>query len=384
MVFKVFLLSAFIYFNSITVIPQDSIQTENTQSDSLKFDQIEKVQTDSVAFYQVEKLKQEIDQLKSENSLNPIYRIIPVYVGILTAIGAILGAFFSYRKYLQERNDEFEKRRQERKNELEQRKWESDIRLEDQFNSIVENLGSDNDSLKASAAVSLLTFLRPEYQQFHQQAYLILLSSLKNDHPQNINRILVKAFEKALRTNIETIQAEYADDPESKENMIELDLTRMNLYRIDLHGLNLEYVDLAFSDLRNANLTDCNLRRARGIQANLSGARLSRSNMTEARFNEAIFEGTQFHDTTLVSATLNKANLKGAEFQQAKLQEAHLNDVEIEGAKFEQANLNNTFLRKIKYKDPNILRSFLRSKDQSWKKANFDTDISEKLNQLSK
>ena len=359
MVFKFVLFSSLILFFHLSLPFQDSIQSDTIQNDSLKI-------------YQTEKLKYEIEKIKSENALDPILRTITTSVGLLTAIGAIIGAFLSYNKYLKER-----------RSELEQRKWESDMRLEDQFNSIIENMGSDSDPLKASAVVSLLTFLKPEYKQFHEQAYLILLSSLKNYNSDNINRILVKAFEKALRINIESIQSKYAEDPESKEYMIELDLTRMNLYRIDLHGLNLEYLDVAFSDLRNANLTDCNLKRARGIQANLSGARLSRSNMTEARFNEAAFEDAQFHGTRLISATLKNSYLKGAEFQQALLQEAHLEGAHIEDAKFEHANLNNSFFKEVQFKDTD-LKSILKSANGSWKKANFDAEVREKLDQLSR
>ena len=254
--------------------------------------------------------------------------------------------------------------------------------MEDNFNSIIENIGSESPSIQASAIVSLLTFLNDEYKEFHQQVYMILLANLKIGNAKNVNTLMVKAFEKALRLNLKEIQSQRSDITNDSGNQLELDLSRTNLYRIDLHGENLENVDLAYSNLQYANLTGCNLLRAKGIGANLSGARLSRAILKEGRFNEANFEKTQFHGTNLVSATLKNSNLKGAEFQRACLQEAHLEGSEINGAKFEQANLNNTFFKNVKCNDAEI-KSILRAKDGSWKKANFDPEIKEKLQEFS-
>ena len=261
--------------------------------------QIKKVEVDSLKIYQVEKLKQEIQQLKSENSSSSIVREMPTYVGIVTALVALIGAFISYSKYLEERQSETEQKIQENK-----------LHLEAKFDSVINNLGSPSHSIQASAAISLLTFLRPEYKEFHQQVYLILLANLKTDLPENINALLVKTFEKALRLNIDALQSQKSDKVNNNRSSIELDLSRANLYRIDLHGLDLENVDLAFSNLRNANLDGCNLKRAKGFKTNLSGARLSRSNMTEGRFDQANFEDAQFHETNLISTKLKNTNLK--------------------------------------------------------------------------
>jgi len=333
--------------------------------------QIKKVEVDSLKIYQVEKLKQEIEQLKSENSSSSIVRRLPTYVGIITALVALIGAFISYSKYLEERQSETDQKIQENK-----------LHLEAKFDSVINNLGSPSHSIQASAAISLLTFLRPEYKEFHQQVYLILLANLKTDLPENINALLVKTFEKAIRLNIEALQSQKSDKVNINRSSIELDLSRANLYRIDLHGLDLENVDLAFSNLRNANLDGCNLKRAKGFKTNLSGARLSRSNMTEGRFDQANFEDAQFHETNLISTKLKNTNLKGAEFQKAKLQDANLDESEIYGAKFEHANLNNTYLRKIKCRESDFA-TLLKAKDDSWKDANFDKDIYAKLQQQS-
>lgn len=326
--------------------------------------QTTKVAADSLNLYQVEKLKQEIEKLKSENTIKPIYRILPTYAGILTALIAILGALISYRKYLIEK------------------RMETKVRLEDNFNTIIENIGSESPSIQASAIVSLLTFLNEEYKEFHLQVYTILLANLKIGHAKNVNALMVKAFERALPIYLKDIKSQRSDTTNDSGNQLELDLSRTNLYRIDLHGENLENVDLAYSNLQNANLSGCNLKRAKGIGADLSGARLSRANLNEGRFNKANFENAHFHETNLVSATLKNSNLKGAEFQRASLQEAHLEGSEIDRAKFEEANLNNTFFKNVNCNEA-VIKSILRSKGGSWKKANFDPEIKEKLQEFS-
>jgi uncharacterized protein YjbI with pentapeptide repeats len=358
MIYRIILIIFCISIVGTIVLAQDSSQIKKGEVDSLKI-------------YQVEKLKQEIEQLKSENSSNPIVRRLPTYVGFITALVALIGAFISYSKYLEERKSETDQKIQENK-----------LHLEAKFDSVINNLGSPSHSIQASAAISLLTFLRPEYKEFHQQVYLILLANLKTDLPENINALLVKTFEKAIRLNIEALQSQKSDKVNNNRASIELDWTRANLYRIDLHGLDLENVDLAFSNLRNANLDGCNLKRAKGFKTNLSGARLSRSNMTEGRFDQANFEDAQFHETNLISTKLKNTNLKGAEFQKAKLQDANLDESEIYGAKFEQANLNNTYLRKIKCRESDFA-TLLKAKDDSWDWANYDKDIYAKLKQQS-
>ena len=334
-----------------------------SQNDSI----IGKVEIDSLKYYQIQKLQEETKKLRIENSSDKFVKDLPSYIAIITALGAVFGVFISYGKYLREKH-----------NETAQKKQENQIRIETRFYTIIENLASTNELLKASAIVSLRTYLKPEYKEFHKQVYLILLAHLKADFSDNANTLMVKTFEEALHAYLKLVEATGRND----DNKTELDLTRVNLYRIDLHGLNLENVDIAFSKLQNANLEGCNLKRAKGYKTDLSGARLSRAHLEEGRFKYAIFEKAKFHGTNLVSAKFKNTNLNGAEFQQALLQEAHLDNSDIYGAKFESANLNNTYLRNIGY-DELALKSILKSKGKSWKKANFDHVTYEKLQQLS-
>jgi len=332
----------------------------------------EKVEVDTLKTYQIQKLKQEVEKLKSDNSLNPIVRILPEYAVIFTAFVAVIGAFLSILKFLKEKH-----------NEIEQKNYENKVRLEKYFDSVLNNLGSSSQSIQASAVISLLTFLNPEYKEFHQQVYLILLANLKTKPHKVINSLMVKTFEKALRVNLESIQLQKKNPTYNGNYNIDLDLSHINVARIDLHGLNLENADLAFSNFQHANLTGCILRRVKGFGADFSCAILSRANLEEGRFVEANFENAQFHESKLISTKFNKTNLRGTKFQQAELQDAHLNESIIYGAKFEHANLNNTFLRGIKYNGSD-LESILKSKDRSWGKANFDENTNQALNAMNK
>ena len=337
---------------------QDSISTNENQMDSIEY-------------YKLEKIKQEVKKLQNENQTTHLIDIIPSYAGILTALVAIIGAIISFFKFIKEKQ-----------NEIEQKKEENKTRVAAKFDSIIKKLSSNNESIKATAAVSLLTFLKKGYEEFYDQVYLILLVNLKMRLSDNINRILLKTFEKAIRLKFETDRPPAQNDEENKFTL-ELNLTRMNLYRINLSELKgISNIDFSFSKLNRASLVGCKLIKSEGFKTDFSGARLSRSNMLEGRFNESIFEETHFHETNLVSAKLKNSNLKKAEFQRADLQDAHLDGAEIFGAKFEQANLNNTFMRGIKYNESDLL-SILKSRDKSWQKAIFDLETKKKLDLLS-
>jgi hypothetical protein len=46
----------------------------------------------------------------------------------------------------------------------------------------VENLGSNSKALQMSAAAAaLLTFLKPRYQEFHSDVFLLLVANLKTE-----------------------------------------------------------------------------------------------------------------------------------------------------------------------------------------------------------
>jgi len=311
---------------------------------------------------QDEKLRQEILKLQSENKRrDSFWQLLPSYATMITTLVAVVGVFVTIWRQINERELDREHREEE-----------SLRRLDEKFTSIVSDLGSEKPSIQASAAVSILTFLKPEYKAFHDQVFMILLANLKIQHDPAVNKLLIEGFEKAVRIQLQSLR--------EKGEPFDLDLSRSFLHRVDLSGLDLSQADLGFAQLRGANLTEANLHRVRGMEANLEKARLSRANLNEARLRKAQFRGGQFHGANLVAADLKETDLREAQFYQAKMQSAHLERANLSGAKFEQADLNDTFFRGASFNAQtlkNIIRAF------NWQKAHFDEDVKAKLEELA-
>lgn len=312
---------------------------------------------------QDEKLRQEVLKLELENDKRgSFFELLPSYATIVTTLIAVIGVFITIWRQTSER-------------ELDRQQREDDSlrRLDERFTSIVSDLGSESEAVQASAAVSIVTFLKPEYHVFHDQVYTVLLANLKIEHSQAVNRLLVRAFEKAVRIGLQPLR--------ERGEGAELDLARAHLDRIDLSSTDLSEADLGFTELRHANLTEAVLFRARGFGAQLEEARLSRANLNEARLREANLRGAQAHGANFVAADLKDTDLRKVQFHQAKMQAAHLDGAKLQGARFEQANLSDTYFLGADL-DSGTLRSILRA--SKWQKAHFDPEIEAELEELAK
>jgi len=310
-----------------------------------------------------EKLRQEVLKLRLENQKrSSLWELLPSYATIITTFVAVIGVFVTIWRQINERA-----------RDREQREDDSRRRLDERFTSIVGNLGSESEAIQASATVSIMTFLKPEYEVFHSQVFMVLLANLKIQHSEAVNKLLVGAFEKAIRIQLQALR--------DQGEQLELDLSRAHLDRIDLSNTDLTGADLGFTELRHANLTNAVLFRTRGFGAQLEKARLSTANLNEARFREANFRGAQFHKTNLVAADLKETDLAGAKFYQARMQSAHLDEAKLRRAKFEQANLSDTFFYGADLNEE-TLRSILKA--SNWQRAHFDDDVKAKLEELSK
>lgn len=333
-----------------------------------------------------EKLIREILQLELDNrSRSSLWGLFASYSPLLAALVAGLGLLATVWKQISERSRQLEEDRRERQAESNrraeqqeqdrrQREAESKRRFDENFNKVVENLGSQSAALQVSAAVSLATFLKAEYREFHDQVHMVVLANLKIGHDATVLRPLVRVFEQSVRIRL-------GQGVDEEERRYLLDLSGAHLYRVDLSGQNLEGADLAHARLTHANLSDCNLFRVQGILANLEKARLSRSNLSEARLREAVCPRAHFHGTNLISARLEDADLKEAQFQEAQLQSAHLDGARILSARFERADLNDAFFRGTHF-DEATLGSIARGA-QNWRKAHFDAPVRERLEQMS-
>ena len=123
-------------------------------------------------------------------------------------------------------------------------------------------------------------------------------------------------------------------------------LKKVNLRGENLQELNLQKVNLERADLREANLREADLRRA-----NLSGADLSGANLEKAN---------------LIAANLQKVDLKGANLSGTDLRRANLEKANLTGAKIDEISLET------------ILKS------NNWLYAEFDSDVENKLEDISK
>jgi hypothetical protein len=322
---------------------------------------------------ETEKLREEVRQLRIANddahsARGTLISLAP----FLTATVAILGLFATLWKQIDERGRQAREDRAQRAKERIEDERDERRRLDEKFTSIVASLGAESESLQASAAVALLTFLKPGYEEFVDQVFRVALVNTKLAHSKSVGRLLVDVLEQALRAKL----AQQAEP-------FELDLTRAQLQRIDLSNVDLtrHEVDIAFARLENANFTSATFPKgARGYGVSLEGARLSRGTFLEARLQKAKAARSQWHGATLVSADLKGADLRKAQFEQARLQGAHFDGAALEEAGFEQATVSDTFFTGARFSESSLLSL---TKAKRWRDAHFDVEIRKRLDELA-
>lgn len=321
-------------------------------------DEVTRLSGLDAASLETEKLREEVLQLRIANATSGSgWSLLLSLAPLSAAVAAGIGVFLTLWKQMSEQA-------QQRLAAAEERRVENLRRFDEGFTKVVANLGAESAALRASAAASLPTFLRPEYGEVHDQVLLIATANAKKavDQPEPVQRLLVRVIEQALRTRVKPI----ADS----DRRFLLDFSRTFLERADFSGLDIADADVAFASLGNANLTHANLFRLRGIDVELGKARLLGANLREARLRGAKAHGAKFQDAKCVSARFESANLRGAEFNRAALQEAHFQGADLSGATFNEANLNNAFFEGATLDD--AARRTIAKGAFHWRKAHFD------------
>jgi uncharacterized protein YjbI with pentapeptide repeats len=321
---------------------------------------------------ELKKLSLENTRLQLENKkIDSCWTTAISLAPFITTIVSILGVLITLSKHLSE---------QTRQRSLDRTQVEAERiqRFNEKFTSVIENLGSQSISIQASAAVSILTFLRTEYAEFHEQVFLLLLANLKVGHNEVIEGLLTKCFEKAVRLKADGIAAEN-EQIEDKDEKIVLDLSACTLMCVNLCKVNLGWADLRKSSMRNANIRETKLIRVRGEGADFEGAKGSGAKCEKARFDGACFKDASLRSTDLKWTHFKNATLTNCQFQQAHLQGAHLEFANLEGARFEQADLNNAFFTGAKL-DETTKISIVKA--YNWRLAHFDPGIIEELQKL--
>jgi len=320
-----------------------------------------------------EKLRAEIAQLRAETrKLNSDRSFLSengaVLAALLTGIVAVSGFFLTLWKQISEQarqrdadreqresaieqqNLEREREQEARKREREQRESDSMRRLEERFTAILAELGAESEAVQAGAAVSLLTFLRPEQEAFHRQVRLVALANLKVAHSEPVRKLLLHVFEQAARLA--------PPDPNER------DLSQASLDGVDLSRLDLSGADLTGTLLRNAILENVKLRTAHGDEElDLKNARVCGldTDLHAVRFKKLQGVNVNFTEANLSAAHLEGGNLRYARFQKARLQAAHLEGADLRGAQFQQADLRDTYFTNKRGQNAVLDETALRS-----------------------
>lgn len=234
---------------------------------------------------------------------------------LIAAVTSLIVALFGIYQWAANRRDVRQKERDAQDKELEDRKAQQERQKAELFQAVVEGLGSEREEAKAGAAITLRTFLQPDYEQFYRQAFdlaVVHLCLSRTPTPREdpnaaqpltpLSKALIVVFVESFPRALNQGQR----DPRS------LDATGIQLDNAYLVEADLEEVWMPRSSLRKANLSGANLRHSVLNQANLSGADLIGANLRNARLRESNLRGADLTKADLTEAKLSGADLSGA------------------------------------------------------------------------
>ena len=147
-----------------------------------------------------------------------------------------------------------------------------------------------------------------------------------------------------LKQGVEQWNAWRQENPESRPDLSEAYLRRINLRRVDLSGVNLDGADLIDTNLEQANFCGANLRGADLSMANLVMANLSMANLSGAKLNGADLVGSNLIGANLTDANLIGSDLNGADMIGANFKGANLSMAQALATNFTEATLTGVCL----------------------------------------
>ncbi|SFM21531.1 Pentapeptide repeat-containing protein [Marinobacter zhejiangensis] len=318
------------------------------------------------------KLEREIARLEQEIALNSGgWRRFVQSAPFITAIIALLGVFVTVWRQMTESS---------RQREVDRRQLESEQvrRFDERFHEIIEGLGSEGATIRAGAAVSILSYLNPEHARFHEQVFLVLLANLKLPHDNITRSLLVRGFEQAIRQKAIAVEALNAEIEEKDEKII-LDLSHCDLPGAHLAALNLSWADIRESNLRSAHFRRACLQRLNAQGADLTGAQLPQADLRKANFDDAVLVDARFSGSDLRWVHFRSADLRRVKFQGAPLQSALFQRADLRGARFERADINNANFKGAVLDKP-TMKSLVKA--YNWRKAIFDEGLESVLNTI--
>jgi uncharacterized protein YjbI with pentapeptide repeats len=208
---------------------------------------------------------------------------------------------------------------------------------EERFQTVVAGFGSERVEARVGAAILLLTFLRPEYEQFYSQTFHLAVSLLRLRNVDPNFPEPLDALSRALVTVLkESFPLARGPIPPFKPETL------------DATGAQLDNAYLSQTDLQKIRLRDASLRGAYFWKAQLQGAYLKHSNLAKAFLADAYLEETDLGFTNLTGAILKKAFLNRADLLSADLTDADFTNADLTNTHPENArSLEGTILRGV-------------------------------------
>lgn len=279
---------------------------------------------------------------------------VPLITSLVTILSLLGGGIFTVIRVTGEQQANRERQKEEHDQWVQDQNAEREKQGEARFQNVVEGLGSSSKATQVGAAITLRTFLRPDYRQFYRQVFdlavvhlrLRNLDQKKIEPLDSLSQALITIFKESFplarqqledtknmqqldATQVQLDQAYLANAQLQNIWMPQSWLREANLSGADLSGANLYWTNLSFADLSGADFSGADLR-----IANLSGVNPYRANPIVSRSYRANPVVTRFK-----RANLSGANLSGADLSEADLSEADLSKADLSGANLSGANL---------------------------------------------
>jgi hypothetical protein len=263
-------------------------------------------------------------QLDNERSLNAWFWNNAA--SILSALVLVGGALIGLWRWTNDRRDAQDK-------ELKDRLDERVKRSEERFRRIVTDLGSERKEARIAAAIMLLTFLQPGYEQFYRQIFdfaVAYLQPLRVDTTTSdfvpldpLRQALINVFKQSFLC----VRGEWDEQKSKSRGSDPSDHDRLGAVGIQLDGAY-----LVKADLRDVWMREASLRKAHLFETKLTGAHLKGADFTDAYLRKAILIRTDCSRAIFTRAKLMEADFAGADISRADFTGADLTRANPEAA----------------------------------------------------
>jgi hypothetical protein len=289
--------------------------------------------TATMTALQEEKLRQEIQQLKNQNSPDFFDLLQTNSAILLSTLVIVIGGLIGFFRWFRDRRDARDK--------------DLNAQAEERLKTAVTALGDEKESTQVGGAILLRSFLDPDdkkiYGRYYIQIYdlaVAYLSSSSTSHPSEdpdglpyssedpntplpltpLRQALIVVFKEAFplarnklaktRFGLETLA---------------LNASRIRLDSAFLATSDLRRIIMEEASLRKIILSDADLRQAFFTKSNLEGANFIEANLKNAKFIEAKLSGATFKKADLTNAYLTGADLSKTNIEEARsLENANL------------------------------------------------------------